>query len=108
MLYEVITGAQTELVFDGGSVYIDATGEIIKELKYFEEDYLILDTQNVGEKELQPKVDYIEKIHDALVLGVRDYFKKMGFKRATLGLSGGIDSAVVAVLAVRALRNNFV
>jgi len=103
VLYCNQVGAQTELVFDGGSVYIDATGEIIKELKYFEEDYLILDTQNVGEKELQPKVDYIEKIHDALVLGVRDYFKKMGFKRATLGLSGGIDSAVVAVLAVRAL-----
>ncbi len=103
VLYCNQVGAQTELVFDGGSVYIDANGEIIKELKYFEEDYLIIDTQNVGEKELQTKVDYIEKIHDALVLGVRDYFNKMGFKRATLGLSGGIDSAVTTVLAVRAL-----
>ncbi len=103
VLYCNQVGAQTELVFDGGSVYIDAAGEIIKELSYFEEDYLIVDTQNVGEKKLQTGVDYIEKIHDALVLGIRDYFNKMGFKQATLGLSGGIDSAVTAVLAVRAL-----
>ncbi|AHW60152.1 NAD+ synthase (glutamine-hydrolysing) [Draconibacterium orientale] len=103
ILYCNQVGAQTELVFDGGSVYIDATGEIVKELKYFEEDCLVLDTTALGEKELQPKVDYIEKIHDALVLGIRDYFKKMGFKQATLGLSGGIDSAVTVVLAVRAL-----
>nr|WP_319510430.1 NAD+ synthase [uncultured Draconibacterium sp.] len=103
ILYCNQVGAQTELVFDGGSVYIDATGEIVKELKYFEEDSLVLDTTSLGEKELQEKVDYIEKIHDALVLGIRDYFKKMGFKQATLGLSGGIDSAVTVVLAVRAL-----
>ena len=96
-------GAQTELVFDGGSVFINSEGEIVKELKYFAEDYLIVDTSNVGGKLLQPKSDTTEKIHDALVLGIRDYFKKMGFKRATLGLSGGIDSAVTAVLAVRAL-----
>ncbi|WP_347840051.1 NAD+ synthase [uncultured Draconibacterium sp.] len=103
VLYCNQVGAQTELVFDGGSVYIDAKGEIVKELRYFEEDFLLIDTQNIGEKELQPKVDYIEKIHDALVLGIRDYFNKMGFKQATLGLSGGIDSAVTVVLAVRAL-----
>jgi len=103
ILYCNQVGAQTELVFDGGSVYIDATGEIVKELKYFEEDCLVLDTTSLGEKELQDKVDYIEKIHDALVLGIRDFFKKMGFKQATLGLSGGIDSAVTVVLAVRAL-----
>ena len=103
ILYCNQVGAQTELVFDGGSVYIDAKGEIVKELKYFEEDSLVLDTTSLGEKELQQKVDYIEKIHDALVLGIRDYFKKMGFKQATLGLSGGIDSAVTVVLAVRAL-----
>lgn len=103
VLYVNQTGAQTELVFDGGSVFIDSKGEVIKELKYFEEDYLILDTKNIGKKELQPKAGYIEKIHDALVLGIRDYFHKMGFSKATLGLSGGIDSAVTAVLAVRAL-----
>jgi NAD+ synthase (glutamine-hydrolysing) len=96
-------GAQTELIFDGGSVFIDGKGEINKELKYFEEDFLIIDTGDTGEQVVQNKTETIEKIHDALVLGIRDYFQKMGFKRATLGLSGGIDSAVTVVLAVRAL-----
>lgn len=103
ILYCNQVGAQTELIFDGGSVLIDRDGEIVKELKYFEEDELLVDTGNFGEKSLQRETGYIEKIHDALVLGIRDYFQKMGFKRATLGLSGGIDSAVVVVLAVRAL-----
>jgi NAD+ synthase (glutamine-hydrolysing) len=96
-------GAHTELIFDGGSVFIDRTGEIIKELKYFQEDDLVIDTRNTGQKSLQRKTDTTEKIHDALILGIRDYFHKMGFKHATLGLSGGIDSAVTVVLAVRAL-----
>ncbi|MEN8117283.1 MAG: NAD+ synthase [Bacteroidota bacterium] len=103
ILYLNQVGAQTELVFDGGSVFINKEGEIVKELKYFEEDFLIIDTKKTGEKQLQTKVGYIEKIHDALVLGIRDYFHKMGFKQATLGLSGGIDSAVTVVLAVKAL-----
>lgn len=103
ILYCNQIGAQTELIFDGGSVYIDEQGEIVKELKYFEEDFLIVDTQNPGNKQVQKGSETIEKIHNALILGIRDYFQKMGFKQATLGLSGGIDSAVTAVLAARAL-----
>ncbi|WP_346861381.1 NAD+ synthase [uncultured Draconibacterium sp.] len=103
ILYCNQVGAQTELIFDGGSVFIDKNGDIVKELKYFEEDRLVVDTGNIGEKQVKEKAGYIEKIHDALVLGIRDYFRKMGFKQATLGLSGGIDSAVTVVLAVRAL-----
>ncbi len=103
VLYINQTGAQTELIFDGGSVFIDKKGDIIREMKYFEEDFIIVDTQNPGNKDLQPHTGNIEKIYDALILGIRDYFAKMGLKRATLGLSGGIDSAVTAVLAVRAL-----
>lgn len=103
ILYINQVGAQTELIFDGGSVFIAGNGEIVKELKYFEEDFLVVDTENVGKKQLQPKAETIEKIYDALVLGIRDYFAKMGFRRATLGLSGGIDSAITLVLAVRAL-----
>ena len=103
VLYINQVGAQTELIFDGGSVFIDENGEIVKELKYFEEDFLLVDTGNIGEKQLQPKSETIEKIHDALVLGIGDYFRKMGFTRATLGLSGGIDSAITVVLAVKAL-----
>ncbi len=103
VLYVNQVGAQTELIFDGGSVYIDKEGEVIKELPYFEEGYYLFDTKDLGGKYLQRQANTIEKIHDALVLGIRDYFSKMGFKSATLGLSGGIDSAVTAVLAVRAL-----
>jgi NAD+ synthase (glutamine-hydrolysing) len=64
---------------------------------------MIVDTENIGKKQLHSKTETIEKIHNALVLGIRDYFEKMGFKKATLGLSGGIDSAITVVLAVRAL-----
>ena len=102
IIYVNQIGAQTELVFDGGSVYIDKNGNIQEELRYFEEDFRIIDTE-IATQNLQPKTDYIEKIHEALVLGIRDYFGKMGFKKATLGLSGGIDSALVLVLAAEAL-----
>ncbi len=102
IVYANQVGAHTELIFDGGSVYLNKKGEIQEELNYFEEDFRIIDTE-VSAQNLQPKTDYIEKIYHALVLGIRDYFTKMGFKKATLGLSGGIDSALVLVLAVRAL-----
>lgn len=104
IVYANQVGAHTELIFDGGSVYLNKKGEIQEELKYFEEDFRVFETESTVQN-LQPKTDYIEKIYHALVLGIRDYFTKMGFKKATLGLSGGIDSALVAVLAVRALGN---
>lgn len=102
IVYANQVGAQTELIFDGGSVYLNKKGEIQEELNYFEEDFRIIDTE-ISTQNLQPKTDYIEKIYHALILGIRDYFTKMGFKKATLGLSGGIDSALVLVLAVQAL-----
>jgi len=102
IVYANQVGAHTELIFDGGSVYVNEKGEIQEEMNYFEEDFRIIDSE-ASSKNLQPKTDYIEKIYHALVLGIRDYFTKMGFKKATLGLSGGIDSALVLVLAVQAL-----
>jgi len=102
IVYANQVGAQTELIFDGGSVYLNKKGEIEEELNYFEEDFRIIDTE-ISTQNLQPKTDYIEKIYHALVLGIHDYFTKMGFKKATLGLSGGIDSALVLVLAAQAL-----
>jgi NAD+ synthase (glutamine-hydrolysing) len=102
IIYANQVGAQTELIFDGGSFFLDKTGEIREELSYFQEDFRIIDTE-AKTQNLQPKTDYIEKIYHALVLGISDYFRKMGFKKATLGLSGGIDSALVVVLAVQAL-----
>ena len=103
IVYANQVGAQTELIFDGGSFFINKNGEIQEELNYFEEDFRIIDTE-VSVQNLQPKTENIEKIYHALILGIRDYFTKMGFKKATLGLSGGIDSALVLVLAVEALR----
>jgi len=100
-------GAQTEIIFDGGSLVFDADGAMKAEMKYFEEDLQVFDlneVENVKNKYPQPeRLTDIEQIHDALILGIKDYFEKSGFKRAVLGLSGGIDSAVVCALACRAL-----
>lgn len=102
IVYANQVGAQTELIFDGGSFFINKKGEIQEELNYFQEDFRIIDTGS-STHNIQPKSESIEKIYHALILGIRDYFSKMGFKKATLGLSGGIDSALVLVLAVQAL-----
>ncbi|RYD79959.1 MAG: NAD+ synthase [Sphingobacteriales bacterium] len=100
-------GAQTEIIFDGGSLVFDADGEMKAEMKYFEEDLQVFDlieVENVRNKYPQPeRLTDIEQIHDALILGIQDYFRKSGFSKAVLGLSGGIDSAVVCALACRAL-----
>ncbi len=103
IVYVNQVGAHAEMIYDGGSVVISAKGEIVHELCYFEEDFRIIDTESLTEPKLQHATGKMEKISHALVTGIRDYFRKSGFTKATLGLSGGIDSAVVAVLAVRAL-----
>lgn len=98
-------GAQTELIFDGGSVVMSPDASVYREMGYFQEEIGYFDLDDVtrgGREHVQPK-DKIKDIHDALVLGVKDYFGKLGLQKAVLGLSGGIDSAVVAVLAARAL-----
>lgn len=99
-------GAQTELLFDGGSMVINKKGEIIEELKYFEEDFIVVDTKKLNinpDKEIKTQPTKIELINNALVMGVRNYFQKLGFKKAILGLSGGIDSAVTLAIAAEAL-----
>lgn len=93
-------GAQTELVFDGGSSSISANGSCVSRTKYFEEEILLVEE---GVSLIQSSHSVNEKIEKALVLGIKDYFKKLGFKKATLGLSGGIDSALTLVLACKAL-----
>jgi len=103
VVYVNQVGAQTELIFDGGSMMIDQKGTVVKEMAYFREDFAIIDTNEVVAEEIQAQVDPIEKICQALVLGIGDYFLKSGLRRATLGLSGGIDSALTLVLAVSAL-----
>jgi len=103
IVYVNQVGAQTELIFDGGSMLINQHGEVEQELAYFEEDFRMVDLSHPSEISVQPHYSNIEKIYKALILGIKDYFQKTGFKSATLGLSGGIDSALVAVLASEAL-----
>lgn len=107
LFYVNQVGAHTELIFDGGSMVIDSKGNICDELDIFKEDLRFYDVESIinnkGEQHEIPQQSEIEKIHNALVMGLSDYFRKSGFSKATLGLSGGIDSAVTVVLAVEAL-----
>ncbi|RYE49927.1 MAG: NAD+ synthase, partial [Sphingobacteriales bacterium] len=107
LFYVNNVGAQTEIIFDGGSLVLDADGQIKAEMPYFVEDMQVFELEevvNVRNKYPAPaRATDIEQIHDGILLGIRDYFTKSGFKKAVLGLSGGIDSAVVCALACRAL-----
>ncbi|MCX2478835.1 NAD+ synthase [Pedobacter sp. MC2016-15] len=107
LLYVNQVGAQTEIIFDGGSLVYDKEGNLLDEMPYFKE-HLSTYTLSKGTfegfvKKEHVSVPDIAQIHDALVLGIKDYFSKSGFSKAVLGLSGGIDSAIVAALACRAL-----
>lgn len=107
LIYLNQVGGQTECIFEGGSLAINKNGEIIRHLKYFSEDIQIVDVENLKEEQPEKSVfltpDRINMIHDALITGIKGYFQKLNFKKAVLGLSGGLDSAVVLVLAARAL-----
>ncbi|GAB3916193.1 NAD+ synthase [Mucilaginibacter boryungensis] len=110
LFYVNHVGAHTELIFDGGSLVFDNKGDVVDELPYFEEAITYYNLKDkAGVELLQPttmratRQSDIEQIHDGLILGIRDYFYKSGFKSAILGLSGGIDSAVVCALAAAAL-----
>jgi NAD+ synthase (glutamine-hydrolysing) len=141
MFYCNAVGSQTEIVFDGGSLVFDAGGNVVHEMKYFEEDFLVAewteemsDTRqkvevkeahmantsgNILNKDMRVSkvsdpneiIKYlvhdnnISQIYRALVVGIKDYFSKMGFSKAILGSSGGIDSAVTLVIACEALGN---
>lgn len=100
-------GAQTEIIFDGGSLVFNEKGEVLDELPYFSEAIRYYEFEGKLVKGLQvqnlERQTDIEQIHQALILGIRDYFQKSGFSKAILGLSGGIDSAVVCTLAAEAL-----
>jgi len=108
LFYVNHVGAQTELIFDGGSLVMNKSGQVVGELNYFEEDLEIFDLDEINKIEVSSSAEkkpVIGMIHDALVMGIRNYFQKLGFERAIIGLSGGIDSAVTAVLAAEALCN---
>lgn len=103
LIYVCYVGGQTELIFDGASMCFSSNGELVKMGKLFKEDYFIFDTnQNY------PKIETVERcfeeeIIDAITFGLKEYCKKIGFKKVLIGLSGGIDSAIVTYFAVQAL-----
>lgn len=131
MIYTNAVGSQTEIVFDGGSLAFDASGNLVRELAYFREDECLIDTDELTQPSAGPAnvpasllerdmrvrriadpdniIPYLTaphnmaQVHAALILGIRDYFSKMGFSKAILGSSGGIDSAVTLALACEAL-----
>ena len=123
MVYCNAVGSQTEIVFDGGSLVMDRSQNLVFELPYFEEAMGCVEFHDDSFKETSiraaetiPNIDLtpdyleatlgIDKIHRALVTGIRDYFGKMGFSKAIVASSGGIDSAVVLALACEALGSD--
>lgn len=105
LFYVNCFGGQTEIIFDGGSAVVSPGGSCFDEFPFFQQairTYALEEVIAGGQSREQNKSRY-QLIHEALVLGIRDYFGKMGFGKAILGLSGGIDSAVTCVLAVEAL-----
>ena len=102
LLYCNLVGGNDELIFDGASLAFDGQGRLMAQGALFAEDWLVVDTAK-WQAIAPPVVSDEELVYRALVLGLRDYLHKCGFKSVVLGLSGGIDSALTAVLAVEAL-----
>src|ERR1700719_2146949 len=103
IIYVNQVGGDDSLIFDGASMAITADGKVAAQALAFEEDLVLFDTET-GEGEFHPQPpEEIEYAYRALVVGTRDYVSKCGFKKVLIGLSGGIDSAVVATIAVDAL-----
>ncbi|PYJ27889.1 MAG: NAD+ synthase [Verrucomicrobia bacterium] len=98
-----LIGGNDQLVFDGNSFAVNSAGELIAKLAAFREDEKIVDTDSTEPLEFHPAAAGPEQLFAALSLGVRDYFRKCNFHSAVVGLSGGVDSAVAAVIAVDAL-----
>jgi len=124
--YVNCVGGQDELVFDGGSLVIDANGEVVSRFPQFTEHFAVIDVppgdarethsdqvrrielslpaaSGSASSEVAPRLDPVHEIYDALTLGMRDYAVKNGFEKVVLGLSGGIDSSLTAVIAADAL-----
>ena len=96
-------GGNDELIFDGRSFYVDKKGNKVNILPAFYEHVQTIDTENIGKPNRYHPQNKIVSVYEALILGLRDYSKKCGFSKVVLGLSGGIDSAVVCCLAKEAI-----
>ena len=106
LIYVNQVGGNANLIYDGGSMVFGYTGHVVKSLPFFKEEVSTFDCElfiSMKKEDNQVIPSKMELIHDALVLGIRDFFNKQGFKKAVLGLSGGLDSALVIALAAKAL-----
>jgi NAD+ synthase (glutamine-hydrolysing) len=112
VVYLNLVGGQDELVFDGASVAIDSSGTVLHRSPQFEEDFFVVDLptgEELGRRgEIAPLLGATAEVYRALTLGLRDYVKKNGFGEVLIGLSGGIDSALTAAVAVDALGSDSV
>ncbi|MCG7935097.1 MAG: NAD+ synthase [Candidatus Thiodiazotropha taylori] len=109
IIYTNLVGGQDELVFDGGSFAVDATGNLVHRAPFFEESSPIVELECASDsvspipQHVEPLMSEAQRVYQALVLGVRDYVQKNGFNGAIIGLSGGVDSALTLAIAADAL-----
>ncbi len=103
LAYVCSVGVQTDLVFDGGSMCLDRTGRLVQLGKSYEEDFILFDSENDKELKIEVEKSFEEEVLSSLIYGVKEYFEKMKFQKAVVGLSGGLDSALVTFIAVQAL-----
>lgn len=103
LVYVCTVGAQTELIFDGASMCFDASGNLVLKGKAYEEDYLLFDTEKKYAAITQVEKSAEEEVLSALIFGLKEYCSKLRFKKVLVGLSGGMDSALVTYIAVQAL-----
>jgi NAD+ synthase (glutamine-hydrolysing) len=103
LAYVCCVGVQTDLVFDGASMCLNKQGKLVQLGKTYEEDFILFDTENDKELKVEVEKSFEEEVLSSLIYGVGEYFEKMKFKKAVVGLSGGLDSAMVTYIAVEAL-----
>jgi NAD+ synthase (glutamine-hydrolysing) len=105
IVYVNAVGGQDELVFDGGSMVVAPSGDVVARAAMFEEDLVVVEIDDEGARSDHRASwpDAVEEVYRALVLGLRDYVRKNGFRDVVVGMSGGIDSALVAAVAADAL-----
>jgi len=105
LAYVCCAGAQTDLIFDGASMCFDGKGNLIELGKKYEEDFFIYDTTLKKSLNIKTEGTFEEEVLSSLIYGVKEYCEKLKFKKAVVGLSGGLDSALVTYIAVKALGN---
>ncbi|HKJ81705.1 MAG TPA: NAD+ synthase [Ignavibacteriaceae bacterium] len=103
LAYVCCVGAQTDLIFDGASMCFDGNGELVCLGNSFDEDYFIFETNGTYASIKETEKTFEEEVLNSLIFGVKEYCRKQGFKDVVVGLSGGIDSALVTYIAVQAL-----